>query len=191
MPEITKIKIFDLDETIIRAPGYTDKVSAERIGHKFDSPYSFYDNTVSLSQDLYNIQVIDPVFSEWKDGDSDSSCVNILITHRVEEMKDVVIELLKKKGIAMEKYFFLGRKSKKVDTALDLINEYYAVQSIEVYEDSIQQIYLYQQFFNEVNAVREKNGIVPINTKIQIVDKSRVYEIGKVALSNQRNITLI
>jgi hypothetical protein len=191
MSEITKIKIFDLDETIIRAPGYTGKKVAENENLQFGDAYSFYDHSKSLSDDLYNIQVISPVMDSWKSGKKDDSCLNVLITHRVEELKETVISLLKSRGITMDESFFLGRKSKKVDTTLDLINKYYAVQSIEVYEDSIQQIYLYQEFFKEVNQVRQANGIVPIDVKIWIVDKSRVYEIRSVALSNEKNITLI
>jgi hypothetical protein len=191
-PYIEKIKVFDFDETLFRMPSYASKNSVEEPGKTFDTPYSYYDNEASLNESKYNIQLIDPVYSEWKNGDIDPLTNNILVTHRVEELKNPVLSILEKRNIKFDEYFFLGRKQNKAEVIINLISNYPQLKVIEIYEDSIEQIFNYQERFahyNYVNRTLDKLDRLVIETFI--VDKSKVYMIENVKLFSERKIKLI
>ena len=59
--QISELSIFDLDDTILRIPSYTSKKFLDTyLGHTYlDTPYSFYDNEVSLDESIYDIYLIE------------------------------------------------------------------------------------------------------------------------------------
>lgn len=188
MQKINELYIFDLDETLLRVPSYTTRglIEKENPGLIFDSPYSFYDNPISLCDKLNNIQLIEPVFREWEEANADLSCAHVLITHRVKELKETVTDLLLRKGITFDHTYFLGRVGDKSDIITYLLSAKYdptTISKIKIFEDSIDQIFRYQQYFNNV----EYN----IDIEYWIVDKARVFKIGDIQLSDKKRITLI
>jgi hypothetical protein len=188
MQKINELYIFDLDETLLRVPSYTTRglIEKENPGVIFDSPYSFYDNPLSLCDKLNNIQLIEPVFREWEEANADLDCAHVLITHRVDDLQETVIDLLKRKGVTFDYTYFLGRassKSETVDYLLTFIYDPRTITKIKIFEDSIDQIFKYQQYFN--------NLVYNIDIEYWIVDKARVFKIGDVQLSDKKRITLI
>jgi hypothetical protein len=192
---IKKLQIFDFDETLFRVPSYTDRFKAEKQGLSFPDPYTYYDHPISLNPAENNIQLIGPVYDEWKKGKLDPECMQILITHRVEAVRPEVMDLLEDRQIEFDEYFFLGRASKKTETLKKILPTLPELIDIEVYEDSIQQIAQYHDFFIYENIARyliRPLGSVPeYNVNITIVDKSKIYRIQRLQLSEERRIVLL
>lgn len=176
--------VFDFDETIVRVPNFSAKVHVEEPDLQFDEAYDFYDHHKSLCERSYNIQLVSPVYEAWRRGMDSGEAYSILITQRIEELSNHVKDILESRGVYLDDYFFLGRKSKKIDVVRDLISDMPSLKNIHVYEDSIREINEYQQWFKTL-------GEDGIDKKTFIVDKSRVYEIGPVTLSNEKQIRLI
>jgi hypothetical protein len=185
------LQVFDFDETFFRMPSYVGRTQAEALGLQFDHPYDFYDHQVSLSESLYNIQLIKPVYDAWAAGAAKPGTISVLITHRVESLRPQVMEILDKRGIVFDQSFFLGRKSSKAQTLAELLKENPEVTKIKIYEDSIQQIDIYQDFFRRLNRQRDQGELLEYRYKTYIVDKSKVYRIKGVKLSEETKIELI
>lgn len=188
MNKIKVLQVFDLDETFFRMPGYTSKKSVESEDLKFSHPYDFYDHPASLCEEAHNIQLIGPVYAAWKKGHLDPEQATVLITHRVEELREEVSKILARREIEFDSSFFLGRKTSKADTLLALINSYPHLDEIYIYEDSIQQLDIYQKL--EKKLIVSSNRIYP-KFHMYIVDKSKMYKIKNIDLSEEQRIELI
>jgi hypothetical protein len=191
MDKITRLQVFDFDDTLFRIPTYTSKTHLEGLGFEFNDPYEFYDHNISLDESLHNIQLISPVYDAWKEGKSDPTCMQILITHRVTAVEEALMKVLDKRGMSFDKIFILSRKTEKVVSTQEVIRTLPNLVEVEVYEDSIDQIIRYQEFFNYLNDLLSINEKTGLNPKIYIVDKSKMYQIQNVQLSDPRRITLV
>lgn len=192
MERITTLQIFDFDETLVRAPSYTSKKQVESDQLKFGSPYEFYDHPKSLCENTHNIQLISPVYDAWRRGSDDSATFSALITHRVKSLSAEVGEILKNRAISFGSMFFLGREKNKTEIAEELLNTFPNLEKIEIYEDSIQQIFLYQTFFSRENNKRIwRDGLSKLEVAVYIVDKSRVFKIEDLKLTDEKKIKLI
>jgi hypothetical protein len=65
------------------------------------------------------------------------------------------------------------------------------LETVEIYEDSIDQIIRYQEFFQYLDELLHINNKKSLESKIYIVDKSKMYRIENVKLSEKKRITLI
>ena len=191
MDKITRLQVFDFDDTLFRIPTYTSKTHIEALGYGFGNPYEFYDHEISLDESLHNIQLISPVYDAWKEGSEDESCMQLLITHRVEGVRDAVMKVLDARNMHFDKIFILGRVTEKVDSMKEIIKVLPNLETIEIYEDSIDQIIRYQEFGNSYNNLLYLSKKPYLNIKIYIVDKSKMYRIENVKLSEKTRITLI
>jgi hypothetical protein len=175
---IKRIKIFDLDETIIRAPGYS---SLKSITDQFPAPYLFYDNKISLDSKIFNIQFIEPVISWITERDQENS-INILITHRVKELEEEINQVLSIKDLQFKEKFFLGRTTHKGFVLEDIIKKYPEADEFLIFEDQIAQILNYLEI--------SKN--YP-DKKFQYwqVDKARIFKIENLTVSEEKRIKLV
>lgn len=185
------LHVFDFDETIVRVPSYTDKKSVEGNGLTFNHPYDFYDHPVSLSEIVYNIQLIEPVHLAWLKGSIDPEVESILVTHRVEALEKQVLEILSNRNMKFDQTFFLGRKSSKADVLEKVLKEMPSIEEIWIYEDSIQQIAIYQEFIEAKNRQRDTAELPDYSYRTFIVDKSAVFQITDVKISDKRKIRLV
>lgn len=186
--QVRVLRVFDLDETFFRMPGYTGKKSVESDTLTFSHPYDFYDHPASLCEDTHNIQLIGPVYEEWKKSHLDPEHATALITHRVEELRQEVFKILEKRDIVFDEAFFLGRKTSKADTLIKLIDLYPRLDEVHIYEDSIQQLEIYQSLENRL--ILKSNRVYP-KFHMYIVDKSKMYKIKNIDLSEEKRIELI
>lgn len=150
------INIFDFDETLFRVPGYTC------IEAKGLEPYQWFDSPDSLNS-KFNIRGIANTIEATR-----KNCINVMITHRVKQCQNRVLEILSDNQIRFDKTFFLGRETSKGDTALDLIREF-EVDSIEIFEDSLWEIIQYTQIFLDAG--------LSIDISFIFIDKSKVIKI--------------
>ena len=181
---IKTLKIYDFDETLFRVPSYASKGIIENENLKFEHPYHFYDHGKSLCLDTYNIQLVEPVFREWYEGDVDPTCYQVMITHRVEEVKDEVMKVIESFKLKFDDSWFLGRASSKADIARQLIETFPNLEEIYVFEDSIHQLAIYQE-------IEEEMGELSPEFKFYIVDKSKMFRIKNINLSESQHVRLI
>jgi hypothetical protein len=201
-----KLQIFDFDETLFRVPGFASIAFAEfqyNTGKrflqkpalpkkKFNTPYEFFDDPISLDTTIYKIQLIKPVYDAWKKGNDDPNCYQVLITHRSRNTREAVEKILDLNNISFDNMFFLGRTKNKAEVVNRLFNIGYLknekLYDVEIYEDSIYQIQSYQANLNCCNPTfyNEK-----ARTSFFIVDKSKMFRIYKVNISDQKRIELI
>lgn len=159
------INIFDFDETLFRVPGFSCR---EATGL---TPYEWFDSPCSLDE-VFNIRGISNTLERTKEY-----CLNYLITHRVNECKDRVLEIIAQNNIGFDETFFLGRASEKAMVAVNLINKDEA-ESVTIYEDSLWEIIKYAEAFYLLE-VDKKTKI-----KFGFVDKGKLIEIDwKTALA--------
>lgn len=184
---ITKLFIFDFDETIVRAPGYTDKKAVERAYPElqFPTPYSFYDHPKSLCEDLHNIQAISPVVDDLIRANEDFQSKTVLITHRVKELEPEVSYILQKRGLHFDSQFYLGRISEKSEVLFAELEENLDINEINIYEDSFEQISKYESFLETIEFPR------PVMVNYYIVDKSKVIQLFSFTRGKSRKITLL
>jgi hypothetical protein len=194
MNEITKILVFDFDETLFRMPGYTDRFSVERLNPdlSFPTPYSFYDHSSSMDPEIHNIQLIGPVYEDWKEASEDPTARTILITHRTEELRPCAEHLLTMYGIVFDEMYFLGRVSEKINILEKELENLPNVKEISVYEDSLEQLRKYQDFFYEMVARKNKPTTLDdlIILDMQFVDKSKVIQLYDFSAGESRKIEL-
>jgi hypothetical protein len=192
---IKHLMVFDFDETLFRMPGYTDRFSVERLNPKLDfpTPYSFYDHSTSMDPTIHNIQLIEPVYNDWKLSSSDPNTRTILITHRLKELQPEAELLLKMYNIVFDEMYFLGRVTEKVDTLDKELTFLPNIEEITIYEDSLEQLRKYQDFFyqkiSRAKSVKNLDDIVSLN--MQFVDKSRVIQLYEFSAGRSRKIKLI
>jgi hypothetical protein len=200
MNEITRILVFDFDETLFRMPGYTDRFSVERLNPNlsFPTPYSFYDHSSSMDPEIHNIQLIGPVYEDWKAASEDSNARTILITHRTEELRPFAEHLLKIHGIVFDEMYFLGRTSEKIVILEKELGYLPNVKEISVYEDSLEQLIKYQDFYYEYVSGKYKKEFGSaddffekfIFLNMQFVDKSKVINLSDFSTGESRKIQL-
>lgn len=196
MNEITRILVFDFDETLFRMPGYTDRFSVERLYPEltFPTPYSFYDHPTSMDPTIHNIQLIGAVYEDWKKASQDKNTRTILITHRTEELRPCAEKLLDKHEIVFDESYFLGRLSEKTQTLEKELGLLPNVKDIVIYEDSMEQLRKYQEFFYEYTRIihRSFTSLSDLVTlEINFVDKSKVIPLYDFSAGQPRRIELI
>lgn len=184
MEQYTRLQVFDFDETFCRVPSYASKRLAETDELKFSHPYDFYDHPNSLNDNVYNIQMVGPVYDSWKEGRADLLTCQALITHRVKEVKSEVIKILDNRSIKFNEYHFLGRKTPKVDEVVSMLLDRPNVKTIEIYEDSIHQLSLYQEYFDMIP--KEMYEV-----SLYLVDKSKMFKIDSIRISDAKKVVLI
>lgn len=186
MNVIKTINVFDFDETLVRCPTFSSKkiIEKEYPDIKFEDPMSFYDNEKSLCENLYHIQVIEPVYEEWKNSINDPNSLTVLITNRKKELEKIVLSILDKRNIQFDRTYFLGRTKNKSSILEMILNSHPEIEKVRVFEDSIQQLDLYQKFF-------KNNKKYKIRLEMYIVDKSRLFKISNFNLTNEKRIRLL
>jgi hypothetical protein len=154
---MTKLQIFDFDETLFRVPSYVCK---EATGL---TPYEWFDSSASLDLD-FNIRGIENVISKTRDA----GAINVLITHRVIETRDAVLDVLATQRIRFDKLYFLGREGKKVSKVIELLKENDDIDDLVIFEDSLYQIIEYTSGLRDYGF----NG----NVNFVFVDKNKIIE---------------
>jgi hypothetical protein len=95
------------------------------------------------------------------------------------------MEILISNGIEFDDSYFLGRKSKKAEVVAKILKKHQSISHITIYEDSVAQILQYSQVFVENPEYHGKTF------EFYIVDKSRVFKLTSLNLTDVRSIKLI
>lgn len=158
MSNITHLNVFDFDETLFRVPAFTCK---EAVGM---TPYEWFDNPISLKKPLNVVAILNTIEKTW----NDKTAVNYLITHRAEECKKEVFDLLKKSGCKFKEILFLERTDRKALKLLEILDTNPHTISLDIYEDSFYEILQYAAIL--------KDADLPIEVNFIFVDKRKTVK---------------
>ena len=186
MKKLTKISVFDLDETVARMPSYTASKYVEKSTDGyflFPTPYSFYDHPLSMDTSIHNIQFISPVLDDWQQSVLDINSRTILITHRTEQLRTYVNRVIEKAVFGFDAIYCLGRVTEKFDTLLKELKKYPEIATVDIYEDTLEQIIKYRAGFESLSRKYEVN--------FYFVDKSNVFRLLDFKVDEKRKIKLI
>ena len=161
--EIDHIKIFDFDETLYRVPAFA---SREAKGLKNDE---WWDSPCSLDIEL-NPRIIKTVHDQVNSEKS----FNYMITRRVPECRDAVLELLKKDQVHFDDHFFIGRQNTKASILFDILKAHPTIKKITIFEDSIWEI---MQYAKELNTFNPYWSML-FKTDFKFVDKTKVIDFS-------------
>jgi hypothetical protein len=151
-----------------------------------------------MDPEIHNIQLIGPVYEDWKAASEDPTARTILITHRIEELRHCAEHLLKMHGIVFDETYFLGRASEKIAILEKELGNLPNVKEISIYEDSLEQLIKYQDFYYEYVSGEYKSGFNSaedfferfIFLNMQFVDKSKVINLSDFSTGQSRRIQL-
>lgn len=174
-----KLQVFDLDDTILRIPTFASINPKECIELYNEDPYRFYDSLESLDYNKYNIQLIEPVYQKYLEAKHNS--YQVLITHRVEELRNPLEFILKSLDFDFDRVEMLGRKSKKALIVNEILDKIKSIEEIEIFEDSLVQIDEYQKNLKLKNRHR---------VTFWFVDKSKMFKLGNIKISEEERIKL-
>jgi hypothetical protein len=185
---IKQLDVYDFDETLVRAPSYTNKKAVEKAypNLKFDTPYSFYDHAASLCEDTHHIQLIEPVYEFWKEATNDPETITALVTHRVGHLAEEVKQVLNDRGVSMDFYFFYGRTIPKFKAIEEMLSQFPTIEKVRIFDDSYEQLGIYLAYIDLIKETDSK-----VEYEIWAVDKTKIFKVESMRLSDSKKITLI
>ena len=158
MQESKHLNVFDFDDTLFRVPNYT---ASEAKGIE---PYAWFDSPCSLDQ-IFGIRGIANTINRT----AEAGRVSIMVTHRVQECSERVMQILSDAGIRFNETYFLGRGSAKADRVMEFV-EGSNIESITIFEDTLWEVMSYAQRFDEAKISQDVDFV--------FVDKSKIINIG-------------
>lgn len=156
MKDLTKIKkleVYDFDGTLVNTPlpdagktEYYNKTGKEW-PHK-----GWWGQPDSLNMDVFNIKTNPDVISDYKKGFNNPETGVIMLTGRIKELKTYVENILTSLGLKFDGYFYStgGRtEDAKVNTLNTLLNNYPNIEEVEMWEDRVSHIAIFEQWGKE------------------------------------------
>lgn len=194
LDNITRLNIYDFDDTLFRVGTFAGYRALPKKLHDEvkQHPYNFYDHPASLSEDHFEINLIQNISEDLYEESGKDHAYNLLVTHRVNEVKKEVEALLKKHNI-LDKFdssFFLGRKSPKSRVMEFMVDKCPNLGTIRIFEDSISQVVDYLDKFRKINEDRVQRDLAAINYKIIFVGHSRIVEINEIDFGEKQRVNL-
>lgn len=185
---IKHLDIYDFDETLVRAPSFTNKKAVESRypEHQFNQAYEFYDHRASLCEEVNHIQLIEPVYEFWKEAMANPEAMTALVTHRVSPLEEEVKKVLTNRNVAMDRYFFYGRTTPKFKAIEELLAEFPTIEKVRIFDDSYEQIHGYLRYIDLITEAGSK-----VEYEIWAVDKSKIFKVNSMQLGEYKRITLL
>lgn len=191
---ITRLNIYDFDDTLFRVGTFAGYRALPKKFHEEvkQHPYNFYDHPESLNEDHFEINLIQNISEDLYEESGKDHSYNMLVTHRVEQVRPQVEALLRKHNLfdKFDSVFFLGRKSPKSRVMEFMIDKYPNLGTIRVFEDSISQAIDYFDKFKKVNVERAQRDLAAINCKVVFVGHSRIVEINDIEFGEKQRVNL-
>ena len=162
-----KYKIFDLDNTLFRSPvvaaaGFIPNEIPDSMKPLKDNFNKWWDHPISFDERLLT-PGLDSVHEKVIEAYNDKDSYSILITHRIPEMRDVIVKLLQKFKLGFDLVIVCKNTIKKPDILLRKHPEFKNATEVEVYEDSIKQILDYRELFEKMD-IPHKLHLISLNT---------------------------
>lgn len=144
---IKKLDFFDFDGTLMDTftPEEGKEIWKDKKGEEYPHK-GWWGRKESLDVDVFNIQPIKPVYSEYRKSINDSESLTVLLTNRIPKLKDAVINVLSQHNITFDDYNLKSGKGNKVDRILEYLNKYPSVKEINIYDDREKELVEFRNF---------------------------------------------
>lgn len=148
MKKITKLSVFDFDGTLVDTPlpEFGKKEYQEKTGKVWPFP-GWWGRALSLDMSIFDMPTVPMVMTAYeKEKENPHTCM-VMLTGRMVELRDNVKEILDAKELTFDEYHFNrggSTETAKIKTMGKLLEKYPTVKSIEMWDDRIEHIPIFQ-----------------------------------------------
>jgi FMN phosphatase YigB (HAD superfamily) len=148
--EKTKLAVFDFDGTLMDTPLPVDgrKIYKEKTGQEW--PYSgWWGQPLSLSDEIFDIQTIKDVVSDYKKEKSDPNTMVVMLTGRITKLSKYVKELLDKHNLTFDEYHYNNGGSTdfvKMRIMENILDSNKSIRELELWDDREEHIPTFQSW---------------------------------------------
>lgn len=153
MKNITKLAVFDFDGTLVDSP--LPDTGKQEYQEKTGQPWphkGWWGRADSLDHTIFDIPVIPNVIADYKKQKADSETGVIMLTGRMEALRDKVMEVLSKHGLVFDGYFFNrgGSTDEAKKKTLDrILADNPNITSVEMWDDRQEHIPIFEAWGKE------------------------------------------
>lgn len=144
--EITNLCFFDFDHTLFKTPypEEGEKILNKKINHK-----KWWESSISLNQKIFNITPIKKIHTILQNKNKETNTHTILLTARKSIVEKYVKNILDFHGTKLNHLTFKEDQRTKPERILEILKSYPNVNTIEIWDDRLKEIVLFEKFKNE------------------------------------------
>ena len=149
---IKNIYVFDFDGTLIDStlPEEGKKQWAEHHGRAYPH-LGWWGRSDSLDPKVFQLKPIPGIQAEYDRARKDPEGLVIMLTSRLEKLRKYVIHHLDDNDFIFDDYLFKRGKLEKSDRIDHLLLQYPEVEKVEIWDDRLKEITLYNAWQPEAN----------------------------------------
>lgn len=154
--KITKLSIFDFDGTLIDTPlpEFGKKHYEDKTGIKWPHK-GWWGRELTLDMSIFDMPVVPQVIEAYHKEKADASTLMVMLTGRMEIMREHVIKVLDSHNLKFDEYHFnkFGRTEvAKPRTMNKLLEKYPDVVEMELWDDRLEHIPIFQDLGDKLIA---------------------------------------
>lgn len=184
----TILHVYDFDDTLIKSPQPTSALIIKKFhavhnkvhNNRFKMEPSlvdiendfmkWWDNPISLNPNYFNFATNIPVLEHYNSGKNNPAVLNVLISHRISQLRIYIEDILETFGYYMDHYYFGGRtQTSKSDMLNRILKQYPDIKHVEFHEDEILHLHEYEQtLYEHVNPYTYKLFLVNAKSTLRL-----------------------
>ena len=163
--KITKLRVFDLDGTLLDTPLPTDENKAiykEKTGQDWPSR-GWWSRPETLDLEIFDIPVIDSVIADYEQEIEKPDTMVIMLTGRIQKLSKSVEAILEAKKLKFDRHYYNTGGStldNKIRTIEYLLSKYPTITDIHLWDDRMEHIPHFQAWGEKLKDVDFKITIV-------------------------------
>ena len=165
--QILRVAFYDFDSTLVEVPNaefgkfYWEKKKGKKYPH-----IGWWSKKESLDTDVFKFNPIEEVVKRLKRDFEDESCWTVLLTNRIDKLKEEVNKILQNNGVSLDQ-FKMSRPGSpsKLLRIKEVLNDIPQSHLIEIYDDDMGNIKLFEQLKSELEENGKSVTIYHINPK--------------------------
>jgi len=150
----TKLKIYDFDGTLVNTPLPDEENKAiwkEKTGKDWEG--GWFSNPDSLRMDVFDIETIPSVISDYKKDAADSNNLMVMLTGRIPSVGKYVKDILDANGLKFDDYLFNdgGATEDNKIKHMEMILKYNPnIRDVTIHDDRTPHIPIFQAWGDEM-----------------------------------------
>lgn len=148
----SKLAVFDFDSTLVNTPKPTDK-NIDMWCTENNSEWSgsdWWTNKNSLDTEIFDINLNRDVIRDFFNNSKNKDCMVVMLTGRVNSLREPVIEILNNYGLDFDRYLFkrpnqLTHISKKVHMS-KILDEFKTIKELEMWDDRTEHFNIFEDW---------------------------------------------
>lgn len=162
----TKLFVFDFDSTLLRTPfPVQGKQKWEEFYGKKYPHRGWWGKKESLDIKVFpELELIEETYKRYKEIiETEPEAIMVLLTSRINDVKNEVGDYLKKYDLKFHKYIFKWWGKEKPDRVDMLLDEFPDINYVEVWDDRDKEINLYEKWKSnktglEIKIIKVEDG---------------------------------